>query len=57
LAAVTAANDASAAYLLAGGLATDAVYADVQSALAADPQVTADIEDTTDLLVTATTAL
>src|SRR5665648_13841 len=55
-AAVTAANDASAAYLSAGGVTTAAVYVDVQDALAADPQVTADIEDTTALLVAATTA-
>src|SRR5665648_813142 len=55
-AAVTAANDASAAYLSAGGVTTAAVYVDVQDALAADPQVTADIEAATALLVAATTA-
>src|SRR5665648_566432 len=56
-AAIKAANDASEAYLLAGGLDTDAVYVAVQDALTADPKVTADIEDTTALLEAATTAL
>src|SRR5665648_972661 len=59
VAATTAREDAAAAlaaYLLAGGLDTDAVYVAVQDALAADPQVTADIEAATALLVAATTA-
>jgi len=55
--AINAAKAAQAAYLAAGGSATDAVYKAVSTALAADPQVKTDIETATTALQSATTGM
>ena len=55
--AVTAAETAQAAFVDALGDITEGVYTDLEDALAADPQVLADIENATDALEAATALL